>query len=189
MTKTLIIDTDHRVFYQFIHSINQCRYVTREDGSSLLHLCLSDRTLSSNTSIDRICKYVIIHEMLHFLKYVMSHFRYPCLQTVRTLLQCGANVNANNAVGNTPVHIFVSNSSDCNEAILQLLCNADAHLDCANALRETPMDMASNLHIKQLLKARMKLSLKCLCARLIQRNDIPFHGKIVNSLVTFVERH
>jgi len=189
LTKTLIIDTDYRVFYQLILSINQCRYVTREDGSSLLHLCLSDRNLSSNVSIDRICKYVVIHETLHFLKYVMSHFRYPCLQTVRTLLQCGADVNASNTIRNTPVHIFASNSTDCNEAILQLLCNANAHLDYANALRETPMDMASNSHIKQLLKARMKLSLKCLCARLIQKNDIPFHGKIVNSLVIFVERH
>ncbi len=119
----------------------------------------------------------------------MSHFRYPCLHTARTLLQCGADVNASNVERNTPVHVFVSNSSDCDESILQLLCDANAHLDCANALRKTPMDMASNSNTKQLLKARMKLSLKCLCARLIQRNDIPFHGKIVNSLVNFVERH
>jgi Fem-1 family protein b len=119
----------------------------------------------------------------------MSHFRYPCLHTVRILLQCGADVNASDALRNTPVHIFVSNSSDCNESILQLLCNANAHLDCANALRQTPIDMASSLNTKQLLKTRMKISLKCLCARLIQRNNIPFHGKIVNSLVIFVERH
>jgi ankyrin repeat protein len=188
LTKTLTIDTDHRVFYQLIRSINQSRYVTHEDGSSLLHLSVSDRTLSSNPYIDRFCKYVFIHQTC-FLKDLMSSFRYPCLHTVRTLIQCGADVNACNTLRNTPIHIFVSNSSDGNEAILQLLCEAHAHLDYANVLREIPMDLALNLNIKRLLKTRMRLSLKCLCARLIQMNDIPFHGKIVNSLVTFVERH
>lgn len=111
------------------------------------------------------------------------------MHTVRTLVQCGIDVNASNALRNTPIHVFASNSSDCDEAILQLLCDADVHLDYANALRETPMDLALNLNIKRLLKTRIRLSLKCLCARIIQKNDIPFHGKIGNSLVTFVARH
>jgi hypothetical protein len=119
----------------------------------------------------------------------MSHLRYPCLQTVRTLLQCGADVNATNTVRDTPLHVFVSNLCGWNETIFMLLYNDDPHLDCINTLGKTPMDVASDAYIKQLLRLRMKLSLKCLCARLIRKTNVSFHGKIPNSLVTFVERH
>jgi Fem-1 family protein b len=119
----------------------------------------------------------------------MSHFRYPCLHTVRILLQCGADVNARNTKRNTPLHAFASNSNGYNESVFELLCNANAHLDYANSLSQTPLDVVSNLNMKQLLKARMKLSLKCLCAQLIQKNNIPFDGKIAHSLVTFVTGH
>jgi ankyrin repeat protein len=123
------------------------------------------------------------------LEHIISISRYPSLSTVRLLLQCGADVNASNILRDTPIHVFVSNSNDCNESILQLLCNAGAHLDCANALGETPMDLATDIHTRQLLKARIKLNLKCLCARFIQKNEIPFHRKISHSLAHFVEQH
>jgi Fem-1 family protein b len=119
----------------------------------------------------------------------LFHFRYPCLHTVRILLQCGADINARNAIKNTPLHVFVSNSCIHYESIFQLLCNNGAHLDYANALGETPIDIATNANMQQLLKSRTKLCLKCLCARLIQKSNIPFHGNIAHSLVDFVTQH
>jgi ankyrin repeat protein len=92
------------------------------------------------------------------------------------LLQCGADVNAPDATGNTPLHMLASNSSICNETILQLLCDAGAHFDYTNALGETPIDIAFNSNTKQLFQSKMKLNLKCLCARLIRKHDIPFDG-------------
>jgi ankyrin repeat protein len=116
-------------------------------------------------------------------------FSYPCLRTVRILLQCGADANANNIERATPLHVFVSNAASCNDTILQLLCDAGAHLDYANELGETAVDIAFNTNIKQLLQAKLRLSLKCLCARLIQKAKVPFHGKVSNLLVAFIERH
>ena len=111
------------------------------------------------------------------------------MSTVRTLLQCGADVNGSDAIGNTPLHIPASNSDICNESMLDLLCDAGAHLDFTNALGETPVDMALNSGTEQLLKARMKLNLKCICARLIRKNNILFHRRIGTALVNFVEKH
>ncbi len=111
------------------------------------------------------------------------------MRTVRTLLQCGADVNAIDTTRNTPLHVLASNSSICDETIFQILCNAGAHLDYTNALGETPIDIALNSNTNQLLKTKSKISLKCLCARLIRKNDIPFHEKIATTLINFVERH
>ena len=93
------------------------------------------------------------------------------------------------AIGNTPLHILASSSTNYNETILQLLCDAGAHLDYTIALTETPIDIAFNSHIKRLLQEKKEINLKCLCAQLIRKCDIPFHGKINISLVNFVERH
>jgi len=112
------------------------------------------------------------------------------LQTAHILLQCGADVNAIDAIRNTPLHVFASNNeSMCDESILKLLCDAGAHLDYVNSLGETAFDLTSNPVIKQLLKSQMYLSLKCLCARLIRKNNLPYHGEFSTSLVNFVEKH
>ncbi len=108
---------------------------------------------------------------------------------MRILLQCGADVNANDVEQFTPLHVFVAHSAQCNEVILQLLCDAHAHLDYVNKSGETPIDVAFDRNIKQLLKARMTLSLKCLCARLIQTSRISLQGRVPNSLIAFVKRH
>lgn len=53
----MINDIERKMFYETVRSINQRGYVTRCDGSSLLHLSLNDRTRALDTSIDRICMY------------------------------------------------------------------------------------------------------------------------------------
>ncbi|CAF3765502.1 unnamed protein product [Rotaria sordida] len=114
---------------------------------------------------------------------------YPCLITTRILLQCGAAVNAYDTIRNTPLHIIASSKSAYNKCVLNLLCDAGAHLDCVNAFGQTPIDLATISDIKQLLKSRMKISLKCLCAQLIRKKNVPFHDKIAVSLINFVEKH
>ena len=118
-----------------------------------------------------------------------SLFRYPCIFTIRMLIQCGADVNATNFIRNTPLHVFVTNWSSCDESVIDLLCKHGAHLDTVNLLRETAIDLASPVNTVQLLKSKMQLSLKCLCARLIQTNNVSFHKKLSKSLVQFVEHH
>ena len=93
------------------------------------------------------------------------------------------------AVRDTPLHVFVSNANTFNDGIIELLHSVHAHMDCVNALGETPMDVVLNSTTRQLLKLKINLSLKCLCARVIQKNRIPYHDKIHTSLIEFVEKH
>lgn len=152
---------------------------------SLLHLSLNDRILVDDYYTRRICRYFVR------LFSLISKFydRYPCLQTSRVLLQYGAAVDAVDTTRNTPLHVIVSNKEPCDESFLDLLCDAGAHLDYANTLAKTPADLATTANIRQLLKSRMNMSLKCLCARLIRKSNVFYGDRIGTSLITFVEKH
>lgn len=132
---------------------------------------------------------LIEREISYIYIYVLLNARYPCLVTARTLLQCGADVNAADISQNTPLHIFLLNSFTHNENIVKLLCDNGAHVDYVNNLRETVIDIAPNATIKQLLKSKRKIYLKCICARIIQENKILFHGKVSTLLGRFIEKH
>ncbi|CAF4387078.1 unnamed protein product [Rotaria sp. Silwood2] len=170
LIKNIASTADCRIFFSLLHSIC-CRHYTKLDSKmSLLHLALNTQTWVDDYHIKRICKY-------------------PCFQTTRILLQCGASVNAFDIIKNTPLHVIASSKSSYDESILKLLCDAGAHLDFVNAFGETPIDLATRPDIKQLLKSRMKLSLKCLCAQLIRKKNVQFHDQIAVSLINFVEKH
>ena len=94
-----------------------------------------------------------------------------------------------NAVRDTPLHTLLTNSKLGDLAVVQLLCDAGAHLDCVNAVGETSFDVASYTEEKELLKTYMKPRLKCRCARLIRQCEIPYAGKLTASLLHFVELH
>ena len=115
--------------------------------------------------------------------------RYPCLFTARLLLDCGVDIDARDAGRNTPLHILAADGSEPDEALVDLLCDRGAHLDCVNAMGETALDIASCPQMAMLIKGRMQISLKCLCARLIRKNGIPFEGSFGTSLAKFVEEH
>lgn len=178
-----------REFYRFLYSFHQQKYVTQADGSSLLHLSVDKNSSADDYFIDRSCKYDLDDSLANSFFSSSSLFRYPCILAIRMLIQCGADVNATNFIRNTPLHVFVTNWSSCNESVINLLCEHGAHLDSVNLLRETAIDLASPVNAIQLLRSKMQLSLKCLCARLIQTNNVSFHKKLSKSLVQFVEHH
>lgn len=51
--------TDRREVHRYLRSVNQQKYVTRVDESSLLHLSVNDDTVADDFFIDRTCKYAI----------------------------------------------------------------------------------------------------------------------------------
>jgi hypothetical protein len=87
------------------------------------------------------------------------------------------------------VLVLNRNWNESNTAILEFLCDAGAHLDCVNQDGKTAADIAVHPQAIQLLKARTKLNLKCLCARLIQQNKLEIRDKLSNSLIEFVSKH
>jgi ankyrin repeat protein len=113
--------------------------------------------------------------------------------TTRLLIDCHANVNALDIDGNTPLHILVQNMSSTNVfKTIDLLCDAGIHLDYVNNKRQTPLESVSPYRFKTIewLKAKMTVfRLKCLCAQIIQRQQLSYQNLLSTSLVNFVQKH
>jgi len=113
--------------------------------------------------------------------------------TARLLVNCGANVDILDSNKNTPLHIIVQNSSTFDViVIINILCNSGAHLDHVNNKGQIPLDLLSRFQneIIQYLKEKMGVSqLKCICARLIQKECLEYQKFFSTSLVNFIQKH
>lgn len=109
---------------------------------------------------------------------------------VQLLVECGADVNALDANGNTPLHIETKNKP--NNAIIKYLIENHAHIDIKNQEGETPLDfLAEN---PQLLSDNkiyplQHLSLQCLCAQAITRNNLSYKNFLPKQVCNFIKIH
>ena len=77
--------------------------------------------------------------------------------------------------GNTALH--VSCRTDEVDAVVttRLLIHANAHPDCLNKSRQTPLQIAQTRELKEMIQAAQSIPrLKCLCARKIVREQLPY---------------
>lgn len=123
--------------------------------------------------------------------------KFPSLSVVELLLSCRAPINAIDYHHKTPLHELAgnrfrpsSNQELANlEKIFQLLVDTGAHLD-AIAGEKTPEDCAEHEKVKDLFqKHPIKLSLKCICARIIQRRVVNYTDRIPHHLHSFIQLH
>lgn len=87
----------------------------------------------------------------------MELFRFPCVETTRLLIRCGANVNAMDCDRNTPLHVIVNYHKPISDfitlhSIITELTENGAHVDCVNKRGETPLESSATGVIDDLLK-------------------------------------
>ena len=105
------------------------------------------------------------------------------LAVIALLLEVGADANAVDAGGNTPLHFvaYWMEEAAIHSRTARLLLKHGAHLDAANRLQETPLDVWKKKHEKagRILSPpdwmNVVLPLACLSAKSIQRSKIPYN--------------
>ncbi|XKL64612.1 hypothetical protein PGB90_004698 [Kerria lacca] len=158
--------------YQLIHELVNVNATSRH-GQTLLHLCVDVETPVDTFHIIEVC-------------------RFPCAETTKLLIKCGADVNAMDNFCNTPLHIIVGyqrlNDFTTLHSIIMDLLKAGAHIDTVNAKNETPCDAASNV-AQIILKTQNKPSLKCIAAKAVTKYNIPYSGLVPKNLESFIGLH
>lgn len=113
--------------------------------------------------------------------------------TTRLLIHCGANVDILDLNQNTPLHILVQSTPTLDVLIIiDILCKSGAHLDHVNNKGQIPLDLIPIYHhdIIQYLKEKMGVKrLKCICARLIQKECLEYQEVLSMSLINFIQKH
>lgn len=112
---------------------------------------------------------------------------FPSLPVARMLVECGARINATNAVESTPLHT-ASCLANFKQEVVELLLTHGAHIDMKNSQGIRPSQLLAANPVSTVSITRF-LSLKCLCAQVISNNKLPFKGEVPEVLETFIEAH
>ncbi|XP_014389171.1 PREDICTED: protein fem-1 homolog A [Myotis brandtii] len=113
--------------------------------------------------------------------------RFPSLQVVKVLLDCGADPDSRDFDNNTPLHIAAQNNCP---GIMNALIEAGAHMDATNAFKKTAYELLDEkLLAKSTIQPFNYVTLQCLAARTLDKNKIPYKGFIPEELEAFIELH
>jgi len=142
-------------------------------GDSLLHLSVS----KSNT----------LRTQNFFEEGGQSGNLFPSLHVVRLLIECGARLNSTNALDSTPLHTAAA-SSNFKQDVVDTLLRHGAHIDVKDAQGVRPSVLLAANPASSVSITRF-LSLKCLCAQVINNHKLPYKGEVPQVLETFIEAH
>ena len=160
----------HRLVYNFLKQRPSLR-----NGYTPLHMAVDSATLVDDFHVNDIVKF-------------------PNSEMAVILVTCGADVNAMDQRGNTPLHIIVRYSEPINDfdtllQVMLVLIKGGAHMDICNHERKTPIQCTTTGVAEVILRQHNQLSLKCLAARTIKDHIIPYKSFVPTFLEEFISLH
>lgn len=113
----------------------------------------------------------------------------PSVPIIEILLECGADVQDMDENRNNALHLLEEdvNNTDVIRNVANLLVGAGAHADSRNNKGKQAAHHLAYGWLK--IDFSVHTTLKCLAARIIQREKIPYVGIIPQPLYSFVELH
>ncbi len=118
------------------------------------------------------------------------------LQTIQRILKFGADPNASDEFGQTPLHHLADRikCTDEDQSVFQTLLDAGGHLDAADdngktiiCILKTKLVGKENPYFKSLINSVFPLT--CYCARVIRRHGVPFEDRLPPRLKKLVSSH
>ena len=113
---------------------------------------------------------------------------------LRLLLQCGADPNAVDLDGNSPLHLIVQYNKPISDFItlhniIVSLVESGVHQDSANKEGKTAAEMATTGVAEIILRTRQQISLKCIAATAVKKQGLSYEGQLPIQLEEFVTMH
>ncbi|CAF2704452.1 unnamed protein product [Rotaria sp. Silwood2] len=184
LKQTTLSNTDRRSIVEWIRQLC-CQRRTTPRGQTLLHLSVDPQTNHNITY-----RQVDIRPIIVF----------PNLAATKLLLTYGkqwVDVNATDAIlDDTALHLVSRSSKQDTNAdsltIIKVLLNEGAHVDCMNENGQTPLAVAKQSQIQNLLQSKQSPPrLKCLCTRLVvdQKLDYERLWPVQTHLYSFILLH
>jgi len=115
---------------------------------------------------------------------------FPSIPTIALLLECGADPNATDHEGNTPLHTAAI-SKPVKPIVIQTLLDAGAHFDNINFDKKTFFQLIKGQPLHEIANPVRHTSLKCLSARAIRLHGLQdaSRSSLPTTLNNFVAQH
>ena len=114
--------------------------------------------------------------------------QFPSLDAIMLLLECGANPNATDNDSNSCLHVAALNKP-AKPLVVHELVEAGAHLDAVNKDGRSFASLLKGQSIHEIINPLRFTNLQCLAAKVIQTNNIAYHGYLSPGLEEFVNLH
>ena len=182
-TALYLLDITIKIRWAKDDDIQFCRLVYRFNALKL-------RLRDGRTPLHLACDETAVVDDFH----VNDVVSFPNDVLVRYLIQCGADVDAADANGNTPLHTIMKYNRPITDFltlhnVIAYLNEAEVHVDQVNKNGETAMDVTTTGVAEIILRTKQKMTLKCLAARSVRRNGVAYQGHIPVTLEQFVQLH
>jgi len=184
---------------QFFAKDELCGELSEEDNSSLSVLlvklvCLNPRYDDGNTLLHLAAAGYHPQAWRMSTDPTLTPFGFPCIKTVKLLLNAGFNINATNNSEDTPLHRAATFNPHWRKYhlitdMLKVLIDAGAHHDFVNNGGLTAMDVSINVRARNFLSHIKTLELKCITARAIKKFGLPYLGVVPQTLEKFISMH
>ncbi|GAB0090350.1 Protein fem-1 homolog B [Sergentomyia squamirostris] len=128
-----------------------------------------------------------------------ENLKFPCRDTVKLLLHCGANTNELDFERNNCLHVLIGSVRDYPsynallnvEMILNKLIMAGVHIDAVNDDGQIPKNTTRTERLRSIVRVyeARQIRLVCLAAHRIGSSRIPYKGIVPTQLEPFVDLH
>ncbi|XP_022209418.1 protein fem-1 homolog CG6966 [Drosophila obscura] len=149
-----------------LYRLNRLKVRVRFDRTALHYSCYREGTLAG--------------------RYPSCQF--PSTTLAKALLEVGADPNAIDDAGNTPLHLAATLQPYV-EPLAHILLEGGAHLDTKNFAGETFESLLGPTPMHKIIDPMKYTTLACLAARSIKRHDIHYEGTVPETLYDFIELH
>ncbi|XP_037043236.1 protein fem-1 homolog CG6966 [Bradysia coprophila] len=112
---------------------------------------------------------------------------FPNIEVAKLLIDCGADVNAQNESRSTPLHV-ASIAYNYDGTLIQMLLDAGAHLDQPNKYDDRAVQFIT-MNATNIIPLINYTTLKCQAATVITKYKIPYRNQIPKTLEDFVKLH
>ncbi|KAH8369247.1 hypothetical protein KR009_005625, partial [Drosophila setifemur] len=163
-TETLTPDMRRQVMGA-LYRLNRLKVRVRFDRTALHYACYREGTLAG--------------------RYPSCQF--PSVTLAKALLEVGADPNAIDDAGNTPLHL--ATMQPYVEPLAHILLEGGAHLDTKNYAGETFESLLAPTPMHKIIDPMKYTTLACLAARTIKKHDIRYEGTVPATLYEFIELH